>query len=299
VAVTRGRGSRAICAAIALAVATASLPAPVRAQSDDRKAQIRSAKAQYEEAERAYKGGDFRRAAELFEGAYKAAPHHSPLWNAARSWMRVNEDVRAANLLERYLREAPGDAPDRDRATQAITELDRRLGRIEFLKSNVSDVRLDGEPVPSDRLWVVPGEHVATADASGTPIRKVVAVAAGDRVSVTLEPAIPALVPPEPPRKPLPPWTVVIGGGLTLAGAGVTVWSGLDTLDKKDIFLRDQTQPALDDANAAEARTNVLLGVTIGVALITVIAAAFFVDWKGSKPARSSAFAPRNEWRRR
>jgi hypothetical protein len=260
-----------------------------------RKAAGRAAKAQYDEAEHAFKNGDFRRAAELFETAYKVYPHHSSLWSAAQAWMRADEDVRAANLLERYLREAPANAPDRDRATSAIGELDRKLGRIEIQSNDVTDVKVDGERVDAERLWVVPGEHVATADSHGRPVRKVVSVAAGDRVAVTMELQAPTSIGGEQPTaralKPLPPWVVFVGAGASLAGGGIIAWSGLDTLDKRDAFLKAPTQRTLDDAHSSQTRTNVAVGVTAGVAALTALAAAFFVDWSGSPKTAASASA--------
>lgn len=272
---------------------------------------MRAAKAQYDEGERAFKKGDFRRAAELFENAYRILPHHSPLWNAARSWIRAGEDVRGANLLERYLKEAPPNAPDRDRATEAITDLDKRLGRIEVLTNDVTDVKIDGEALDGDKLWVVPGEHVATADAHGKPVRKTVSVAAGDRVSVTLEPPPPpeTMLPPPPPPKPLPRWVVFAGAGVSVVGGGLVALSGIDTLNKKDdvdkyisspTFNKDDesqraiAQNRIDDAASAQTRTNVAIGVTVGVAVLTAVAAVFFVDWdkKPTTPTTGYFLAP-------
>ena len=73
----------------------------------ERTAEQRAAAKEFAAGERAFSAGDYRRAAESFEAAYRASPHHAPLWNAARSCLRSGQDVRAANLLERYLRIAP------------------------------------------------------------------------------------------------------------------------------------------------------------------------------------------------
>lgn len=265
----------------------------------DRQSAGRAAKAQYDEGERAFKKGDFRRAGELFETAYRIFPHHSALWAAARAWIRAGEDVRGANLLEQFLTEAPANAPDRDRATEVINDFERRVGRIEVLQNDVTDVKIDGQRIALQRVWVVPGDHVATADAHGKPVRKIVTVAAGDRVSVTLEPA--PVVEPGPvverPVRPLRPWVVFAGAGVSLIGGGLLTVSGLDTLEKRNDFqsyAATVNQPSydtafaqsrLDDANAAQSRTNVIIGVTIGVAALTTLAALFLVEWQ--KPAGS------------
>ena len=50
----------------------------------ERSAEQRTAAKEFAAGERAFSAGDYRRAAESFEAAYRASPHHAPLWNAAR-----------------------------------------------------------------------------------------------------------------------------------------------------------------------------------------------------------------------
>jgi hypothetical protein len=257
------------------------------------------AKAAYEEGASAFARGDYRRAAESFEAAHKLLPHHSNLWNAGQAWMKAGEDVRAANMLERFLNEAPADAPDRNKATQAIRDLEKRLGRIEVVANNVTDVKVDGNPMNGTRLWVVPGEHVATGEADGKPIRKPVSVAAGDRVSVTLEVVVEAPPPPPPvSHKPLPPWLFFLGAGATTIAAGVTIASGLDTFDKRDAFQQDRSSQAkLDVAKSSRDRTNMLIVTSAALGVVTGVI-FFLTDWSGSSPpspqtgGRSSAPFP-------
>ncbi len=255
----------------------------------------RAAKAAWDDGETAFNKGDFRRSAESFELAYKLLPHHSALWNAARAWLKAGEDVRAANMLERYLNEAPANAPDRDRATLAIRDVDKRLGRVEIVANNVNDLKVDGQPLNGNRMWVVPGEHVATGEVDGKPIRKVVSVAAGDRVSVTLElvmreETVDHPPPPPPPQKPIPSWVFYTGVGATVVGGGLVVASGLDALEKGKAFEGNrQSAVRLADARDAQNRTNIVIGVTVGVAVLTGIT-YFFTDFGGSsEPRRSGA----------
>src|SRR5262245_7274448 len=99
-------------AAFALALAL-TIAAPAAA---DEAADARAAAAAFKEGQRAFRAGDDRRAAEQFELAYHDKPHHSPLWNAAQSWEKAGEYVRAGNLYARFLRDAPPDTPDRNQA---------------------------------------------------------------------------------------------------------------------------------------------------------------------------------------
>jgi hypothetical protein len=243
---------------------------------------------EFHDGERAFAAGDFRKAAESFEAAYRAKPHHAPLWNAARSWGKAGEPVRAANLLEKYLQEAPAGARDRDQATAALADLEKRLGRLEVRSSGVTDVKVDDADAKGIKLYVTPGEHIVSGSVEGKAVRKVLNVEPGQVVSVTLTPPKEEPVkgdppPPPPPQKGLSPWFVVGGAAVTAVSGGFLVASGFDTVAKKDAFLAAPTQPNLDSAFSAQTRTNVLLGVTIGLAVVTSVV-AIFVNWKGKEP---------------
>lgn len=258
-----------------------------------------SAARHFGDGQKAFTAGDYAHAGDEFEAAYKDQPHHAPLWNAARSWQRAGDDVRAANLYARYLREAPPDAPDRDQATVALRLLTSRMGRIEPHAAGVEKLRLDGKVVAAPVIYVAAGEHVAEADDKGRPVRKVVRVAAGELVSVTLAPepkAAPVVGPPPPPviaRKPLSPIVPIIGGVLMAAAGGLAIASGLDTRSKRDDFLDDRTQLRLDDAFSSQTRTNVLIGTTAGLGLISGVIAVFFTDWSSSSSERSAVLGTR------
>jgi hypothetical protein len=279
--------------ALALLASRAALAAPP-AEAD------RTAARHFADGQKAFASGDYPHAGDEFEAAYRDKPHHAPLWNAARSWQRAGEEVRAANLFARYLREAPADAPDRDQANAALRALTARLGRIEPHAAGVDKLRLDGKNVDAPVVYVAPGEHVAEGDDHGTRIRKVVTVRAGEQVSVTVAPEPkPVVGPPrseapiEPARKPLSPVVPVIGGVLTAVAGGFTIASGLDTVTKRDAFLDDKTQDRLDAAFSSQSRTNVLLGTTIGLGVVTGVIAVFFTEWSGpATPPREASVRP-------
>lgn len=262
----------------------------------------RTAARHFADGQKAFASGDYPHAGDEFEAAYRDKPHHAPLWNAARSWQRAGEEVRAANLFARYLREAPADAPDRDQANAALRALTARLGRIEPHAAGVDKLRLDGKSVDAPVVYVAPGEHVAEGDDHGARVRKVVSVRAGEQISVTVSPdpkPSPVVGPPrgeaaiEPARKPLPPLVPVLGGVLTAVAGGFMIASGLDTRSKRDAFLDDKTQDRLDAAFASQSRTNVLLGTTIGLGVVTGVIAVFFTEWSGpAAPAREASVRP-------
>ncbi len=279
---------------VALSCATPLFASEANAAPTQTAEEKKAAKA-FGDGQAAFEQGDFRRAAGLFETAYATKPHHSALWNAAKSWQRAGEDLTAVNLLERYLKEAPLDAANRAEANQALTVIEKRVGRIQLQIVYVADAKLDNVSVKDGLSYVAPGEHVLTADDAGKPVRKVVAVKAGETVSVTLSPAPKEekpkviIVEKEKPSG-VSPW-VVVGGGVLTAGAGAcTVIFGLATLQKKDAFLGEKTSTEkFDDANDSQLRTNIALGATIGLAVLTTAVAIFLTNWHGSASEKNAA----------
>jgi hypothetical protein len=270
-------------------------------------AQDKAAAREFREGERAYAAGDFRHAAESFENAYAQKPHHAPLWNAARSWDRAGNPVRAANLLEKYLREAPPSARDRDQATQSLADLNKRLARLELRAPELQDLKVDGTPAGETLVYVTPGDHVVTAESKVPPgssniVRKTITVRAGELVSVTLtppgesaKPTQSALVAAKSHGRPTPlPLGVFIGAGaLTLISSGLMIASGLDTISRKEEFLATPTQERLDAAFTSQTRTNVLIvsSAVLGAATVVI---ALLTRFSGTDETTAVAPPPRD-----
>ncbi|MDI3289146.1 hypothetical protein [Polyangium sp. 15x6] len=267
----------------------------------DREAATRA----FEEGERAYRAGDFSRAAERFEEAYRNAPHPAPLWNAARSWDKAGEIARAANGYARYLREAPRGAADRDAAGKALAELATKLGRIEVFAPEAEDVRVDDLPLEGTSVYVHPGTHVIKGRVRGVSVQRTEELGAGSVRSVALvaenvvstpkespkEPARPIVKAPRPtptsttaPREGKP-WLVpalVASGAATLVGAGLMMWSGVDTLSARSDFDAAPSWDKLYEGRDKQFRTNVLIGVSLGLGAITgVLGSIWLVGDRG------------------
>jgi hypothetical protein len=96
----------------------------------------------------------------------------------------------------------------------------------------------------------------------------------------------------------LNPLYFYIGAGATAVLGGVTIWSGIDTVNNpgKD-RVRDTcqhgTQASCDSVfnqgKNAELRTNVLIGATSVVGVATAVIGIFFTDWKGKKKTDDTA----------
>jgi hypothetical protein len=101
----------------------------------------------------------------------------------------------------------------------------------------------------------------------------------------------PAVVTPvaEPEASRLPTWVFFGAAGLTAAVAGVTVWSGLDTLSARDDYVADPTEAGYEDGISRQRRTNVLIGVSIGLAVGTAVVGAFLTGWEPDREVLAAA----------
>lgn len=265
--------SRALSFVVVLAITLLSR----LAAADD--AHDRAARA-FDEGERAFAAGAYSRAAALFEEAYAVAPHPSALINAAKARVRAGDKAKAANHFARVL--ATGSAAkDREEARTALDELQPALGRIAV---RAEEPAVDGVSVERGAvLYVDPGEHTVTGHVRGQPAERAVRVARGQLVDVTLV-SVPVPSRPELARGGagdggLPPVVTYVLAGATIVAAGGTTWSGIDVLSQKDRFDRTGADEDLDEGLSRQRRTNILLGVTVGLGVITGVA-ALFTHWR-------------------
>lgn len=257
---------------------------------------------QFEEGSTAFDRGDFAHAADAFERAYRLVPHVDTLWNAARARQRANELPRAATLYARYLREAPADARDRNVATAQLTSLAARFGCIEVHGSGIEQLAVDERPSEERIIYVSPGAHVVRAVVAGALVRRTPQLEAGDVLSLVFEAPAPvvsaqprpapqpdrsmveARPPPPSGRRGVSPWFVAGGGVLTGVAVAAAIASGLSTLSRVDAFDARPTASNLAAGRSMQTRTNVLLGVSIGLGVMTAATAVWLVDWRGSPP---------------
>jgi tetratricopeptide (TPR) repeat protein len=294
----------AACALLHFALVTM---AAAPSWSQDRPANRAAAAVRFDEGRKAFDAGDFRRAAEAFEAAYGLAPNPDVLWNAARAWQRAGEAAHAATLYSRYLRDAPPGAPDRGTATSELGVLATRLARVEIHGDSITDLTIDDLPSQDRVLYVSRGSHVVTAVVAGKPARKEAQVEAGDVVSIVFDappaPAArsdgsprsePAAVPAREPHtveaahdsnrpthKTWSPWVFAGGAVLTSVALGLTIASGVDTDNALNKFNSNSTESNLQNGQAKQLRTNILLASTLGLGALTAAAAIWLVDWHG------------------
>jgi hypothetical protein len=185
------------------------------------------------------------------------------------------------------------------------------------------------ERAKESRLFVNPGAHellVSWSDDRNTRIS--IDAREGGSQSLQLEPpaspvppvvppvpvATPVLVPPPvtvplaeapahppPASKPFGPAVFITGAALTAIGAGFTVWSGINTVnnpgaDRVKAVCSAGEQPECSNlyqtGRDEQSRTNVLIGVTSAVAVVTAIVGLFFTQWSPAVATVGTHAAP-------
>jgi hypothetical protein len=140
------------------------------------------------------------------------------------------------------------------------------------------------------------GTEGATPEPSGTASAE--PPKASGSSSATPEPGE---TPPEDEKAPdakeswhgVSPALFFVGLGVTAVLGGVTIWSGVDTLNNpgQDV-VRQKCQglgtdcPEYKDGRAKQVRTNALIGVTAGLGGLTAIIGLFLTDWKPDEPPK-------------
>ncbi len=275
---------------------------------------VQSAAAAFGEAQRAQLRGDYAQAADLFELADRSAPNAVALRSAIRNRRAASQASGAATLAAEALTRYPDDAETHALAEETLAELAPTLAALHVTCAPACSLSLDGRAA-NDRalerfdLYVAPGEHeVAASWGSGAPLTRALSAVAAQEESFAFEaPPVEAVVAevipegvaaPEPPPEPPPPppsglHPAIFGSlaGLAVLGLGITIGSGVDTLDAASAYRSAPTQAGYEDGIGRELRTNVLIGVTSAVA-VTALVLLFFTNWEGDGPSERVALLP-------
>jgi hypothetical protein len=296
----------------AIGVTVCAITATTEAQSarevtpDDAQAAAEA----YDRGSSAYLSRNYAQAAQYFEMADRLAPSGAALQQALRAHERAGNTLRAANLALRLRERYPDER-------QAVRAADRTLGGAEsqFYRVEVQcegcSILLDGAVLDHPVFFVEPGtEHVVVGHFDTGDVEETVRGGAGERRELALEAPEPSEAPTDDPAEPVsttadpggpqlpatddgggvsPVFTIALGV-LTLGAAGAATWSGLDALAGVDGYEADPTIEALEAGQARERRTNILIGVTAGLAAVT-IALALFTDYGGEAESEASVRA--------
>jgi hypothetical protein len=190
--------------------------------------------------ERAYK-----EASDYYRAALKLSPSRETACNLGVAARLSGNITEAAQALTECLAEplpplSPGDEDERARRARLRADLEvvrQQTGAIEVTTTPGAEVLIDDLPrgaAPLSAIFVLPGTHaVAVRDARGTA-RGSVAVGAGQRAAIALDPnvliAAPKVQHPAPIPMPSPPANrgetrplVVVGSVVTVLACGTTL----------------------------------------------------------------------------
>ena len=260
----------------------------------------------YDQGTSAYLSERYELAAHWFERAYRVVPTSTALLQAVRAHHKAGNSIRAANLALQLRDEYPSDARSKQ-ITEAVVGAVRPtsvLVKAECEKA--CTLEIDGALVQHSTFFVTPDvEHSLKAAFDNGETSTFVQGTAGAIKNVTL--AAPA--PPPPP--PVPRWAFFSSLGATVALGAVTAWSGIDANKGVSAYEsaarsasspgintggsptpQEQAEALLEEGRQKERRTNILIGVTAGMAATTAVLGVF-TNWRGeSRDATSKRIEP-------
>lgn len=317
----------AVCSLWLTGLMSASSPTEVEAQD----ARQRQAAAEaYDRGTTAYVDQSYEEAARWFETANRLAPASAALMQAIRAHERNENLARASTLALELASTYPQDTAASEFASSVLNKHASALLKVQVTCDEDCKLDLDGKLQEYLAFFVTPDvPHKLTATfATGSKVSEVEG-SAGETREISFE------APPAPPvapivarsdddaidhagRPPLSPVFTWIGVGLTVALGAATIVSGLNAkagvpeYEKAAKASRDcmsggkgdcsklaaDAAARLDDGQARELRTNVLIGVTAAAAVGTGVIAFVLTDWSGAdeKAQTGAARSARKAW---
>ncbi len=287
---TGPRGS--VCLGLCAGLLVCAWLAPVAEAQPSARDRASAADA-YDRGSAEFLAENFETAAGWFETAYRLAPAPAALIQAIRSHQRAENPLRAATLAL-TLREAYPDDPRAARAAAGALAGANRYVRVE-VRCEACALEIDGALVGRSSFFVEPGApHTLVASFDTGNVTREIEGQAGETLPLTFE--APAATDPGdgpgggPPGGGtedeagggggVPLWISVAALVVTAGLGGVTIWSGIDTLDGVPAYEANPTLEGLQDGRDREARTNWLIAST-SVAAAATLVLFLFTDYGG------------------
>jgi hypothetical protein len=299
---------------VALAALLTAAPAIASAQDQPTPAQIRAAAEAFDRGREAYKAEQYQEAAEQFERADANAPSATALELAIRSRDRAGNSDRAATLAALALARHPENAQLTELASGVLERSKAGLFELKVSCADPCELVADSKIVHGARatertIYLTPGSHVVVADFGDGRTTSQSVDAIEDSFGEVVFQAPVREVDSEPVASPVDvgsgtspaddrgtkekssgwsPAVFWIGAGLTAVAGGVTIWSGVDTINNPGAErvrneCEDENCQLYKDGVAKQNRTNVLIGVTGALGLATILVGALATDWGGGK----------------
>jgi hypothetical protein len=304
---------RQIAALLVVGSLSLTLTWPSVALADASPEQIQFAAQEHDLGYRAYTAKHYEEAANHFENAFFAAENAAELRSAIRARHEAGQAARAATLSAIGQRKFPNDAALGKLADQTISAARAAIFEVdvrspEECSATVDEKVVDAEKVKAFRFFVDPGKHaldVAWSNDRATHVD--LDAKAGSSKALDLTPPPPPPKPvvvapapaapegPPPSRKPFGPAIFFTWAGLTVVGAGATIWSGLDAEShpgtnavKTGCVGQGTNCPLYQQGLQAQLRTNVLLAATGGAAVVTAVIGLFLTHWSHAEASPPS-----------
>jgi hypothetical protein len=272
---------------------------------------IKAAADEFDLGRRAFLTKDFEQAAAHFENAFRDAPSQESLRLAIRARTEAKQLARAATLAAVAQTQYPNDAATAKLAKDTLANAGPELAEYVVTCASTCTVAADGRVVSQTdgahhRVFLEPGPHELGVSFSQGSVSKHVDGAKGSSNPLSFDGPAPTPTPtpvptptpepvpvpnpgPEKSAKPLPPFVFFIAAGVTAAAGAATIVSGVDTQNdpgpdavRRECAGKGESCPLYQEGQDAETRTNILLGVTVGTAILTGVIGLFFTQWKSS-----------------
>jgi hypothetical protein len=274
-----------------------STPARATTSVEDR---AKAAEA-YDQATSAYLSEHYELAAHWFERAYRIVPTSAALLQAVRAHTKAGNSIRAANLALELRDQYPGDERAKQVADAVVARVAAASVRVDASCEKECTLEVDGALVRHPSFFVTPDvEHTIKAAYDEGETSMSVQGEPGSTKRVTL------MAPVAPPPPPIPRWAFFSSLGATVALGAVTVWSGVNAnrgVNDYEAAVRTANSPGinngasptpaeqaaslLEEGKQKERRTNILIGVTAGMAVSTAVL-GIFTNWKDESRERSA-----------
>ena len=288
----RWRGSIAITLLMFLSVLVESRPAYADTNTISVVDRAEAADA-YDQGTSAYLSERYELAAHWFERAYRLVPTSTALVQAVRAHARAGNAIRAANLSLILVDRYPDEERGVDTGNAIIDSVVEKAVLVEASCEEECTLEIDGVVIEQTTFFVSSGvEHSLKGAFENGETAMTIRGEPGETKSVRIA----APLPPPPP--PIPRWGFFASLGATVAMGAVTVWSGINANNGVSAFEAaartanspginaggfptpaDEAQALLDEGNRRERRTNILIGVTAGMAATTAVLGVF-TNWK-------------------
>jgi len=260
----------------------------------------------YDQGTSAYLSERYELAAHWFERAYRLVPTSTALLQAVRAHDKAGNSTRAANLALLLRDKYPSDGRAKQVTDAVVASVKAENVLVKAQCEGECTIELDGALIQHPTFFVTPDvEHSLKAAYDNGETSAFVQGAAGETKKVML------IAPAPSPPPPVPRWAFFSSLGATVALGAVTVWSGIDANNGVTAYEsaartanspginngasptpEEQAQALLEEGRAKERRTNILIGVTAGMAATTAVLGVF-TNWKGeSREAASKRIEP-------